>query len=1355
MRLYLRVLTILLALSFLALSPAPAHAQEQWPSGRDAGDGRNAPPSVLPPDAPPPTPAPASGAMPSVYGGVRRAAGDWRAPQGATIPAGDSADATIAAANTPLIDLIVHLALPSLAQQFGAREDDGARIAYAATVAAEQERVAQAVAAQGGVVFYRFSTLSSGLAVQMPAAAVPSLLEIGGVSHVTGVRNYTMNLTERAPFVGADFLHDTGVTGAGVRVAILDSGVDFTHLAFGGPGDVAAWTAAYYGADPGCDPAAASAPGCAYAQPADPAHFGPLAPRVKGGYDYVGEAWRTAGDPLLPDANPIDRNGHGTALASIVGGLGYPAGVNADGAYPAQRAGVAPGAELYSYRVCAAVGTACSGLALLAALDDAADLDNLPATHDPADIVNLSLSANYGQPEDSLTHFADAATDLGVLVVAAAGNGGDKPFIVGSPASGDGPLSVAETAAPGAMRYPLFYALSAFTGTIFNAVHQHWSAAPDSAPVAGPLYYGQTDDERRGCTLDANGAVLPAVNPFPDLTGQVALVDRGGCDFALKANNAAAAGARLVLIGLVAPGAPFDGNAAATATLPVFMVDQPTAAMLAQSSRTGVVVGVDPAAAISLANTVAAASSRGPRSNDGKIKPDLAAPGRSVAARAGSGSGSVVIGGASGAAALTTGVAALLKEAYGAALPPYALKALLMNSASLHIRQGDPAGSLAPITRMGGGQVDARAAFSATLLAWDSTDAAPLTWSGSMSFGYVPASTHQAITRTLTIRNLAAVDQMVRIDSYFRLLEDYAQGVYVTPAVSSALVPAGGSVQIPVVLEVYPAGSATLAPLHRWVIERGAQGANGELLRYQEYDGYLRIATRSGAPLHVVWQALPKAAAETRIAAPRGLPGAVMLQNTAPGVDGLTEVFDLLAADGNDYHYTVGGCVRRSLPPGCDASPVDIKEVGVRYRAATAGAETGGLLEFAVTLWDEPHRASQAPAEFRIYIDADVDGADDYVLFNSDAALDYSDGRSAVFVMNLSEGVARWHGYVDSTFNSQNFILPVAAAAIGAAPGQPLRFSVYAFNAQWQRQLWDCAPKQDYLCSGAYQYTPGAARFDVPAAQRTLVAPAAGATSAAWVSSPEADAASPAQVGLLLLHRNAASGRESDHLIVAPPFLPAASVALQVTPPSPGGAAYTLTAIVMIAGAGKTPTPAVGHEVFFTEGVFTAPLRPAAAAENMDAGLANFWRNPATGAIHYTLDFTGVATPTLALLHVGQPGVNGPMQHWLWDATGANAPRRLPATGVFTPTPALYSQLLQGNLYVQVHSADSTSAGLRGQIARTPSAFTDAHGVATLLWLPVSAGEHTIQAVSGPGGDVIEVAVLARTFLPLIELRSD
>ena len=80
--------------------------------------------------------------------------------------------------------------------------------------------------------------------------------------------------------------------------------------------------------------------------------------------------------------------------------------------------------------------------------------------------------------------------------------------------------------------------------------------------------------------------------------------------------------------------------------------------------------------------------------------------------------------------------------------------------------------------------------------------------------------------------------------------------------------------------------------------------------------------------------------------------------------------------------------------------------------------------------------------------------------------------------------------------------------------------------------------------------------------------------------------------------------------------------------------------------------------------------------------------------------------------------------------------------------------MLQGNLYVNVHSA-AEGTGLRGQMARTPSAFTDGQGVAALLWRATRPGAHTIYAVAGPGGDAIQVAVIAKMFLPLVELQQD
>ena len=59
--------------------------------------------------------------------------------------------------------------------------------------------------------------------------------------------------------------------------------------------------------------------------------------------------------------------------------------------------------DMLAFEVCSAVSTTCSGVGLLAAVDAAADLDRNPATIDPADVINMSLGSDYGQPEDDFT----------------------------------------------------------------------------------------------------------------------------------------------------------------------------------------------------------------------------------------------------------------------------------------------------------------------------------------------------------------------------------------------------------------------------------------------------------------------------------------------------------------------------------------------------------------------------------------------------------------------------------------------------------------------------------------------------------------------------------------------------------------------------------------------------------------------------------------------------------------------------------------------------------------------------------------------------------------------------------------
>ena len=154
------------------------------------------------------------------------------------------------------------------------------------------------------------------------------------------------------------------------------------------------------------------------------------------------KAWPTRARTEDPD--PIDFQGHGTHVADIIGGKSQ------DGTH----VGMAPGASLLAIRVCSAVATSCNGVALLLAVDFSLDPNGDGNVGDAADIIHLSLGSDYGQIEDDLTDALEDAVDLGIVVVASAGNGSNKPYVVGSPSIGPGILSVAQTQVPSARRDP-------------------------------------------------------------------------------------------------------------------------------------------------------------------------------------------------------------------------------------------------------------------------------------------------------------------------------------------------------------------------------------------------------------------------------------------------------------------------------------------------------------------------------------------------------------------------------------------------------------------------------------------------------------------------------------------------------------------------------------------------------------------------------------------------------------------------------------------------------------------------------------------------------------------------------------
>ncbi len=268
------------------------------------------------------------------------------------------------------------------------------------------------------------------------AGSLAALAADPAVVSIKPVVDYQMSLHETVPQVGATAVQYAGFTGNGVRVAVLDSGIDYTHAAFGGPGTKAGYEAAY-----GTAPADARNTTLDGLFPTT---------RVVGGYDFVGEAWGSSADPLVPDLDPIDApsaaaglgtdGGHGTHVADIIGGS----------------KGVAPGASLYALKVCSSVSTACSGVALIQAMDFAVDPNGDGSTSDHVDVVNMSLGTDYGTAfDDDLSYAVEQASKLDVLTVAASGNGSNKPYVSGTPGSAASAISVAETEVPSAVGFPL------------------------------------------------------------------------------------------------------------------------------------------------------------------------------------------------------------------------------------------------------------------------------------------------------------------------------------------------------------------------------------------------------------------------------------------------------------------------------------------------------------------------------------------------------------------------------------------------------------------------------------------------------------------------------------------------------------------------------------------------------------------------------------------------------------------------------------------------------------------------------------------------------------------------------------
>ncbi|MFC6649211.1 S8 family serine peptidase [Paenibacillus rhizoplanae] len=407
-----------------------------------------------------------------------------------------------------LVRVIVQLSgQPAAVGKYAARQGITAlaNTATEAAVNSQQEEVLDKAEAKkiDLTVNYKYDTILNGFEVTVPADRIPELAKISGVSSIypnsTWYALPDQTVTEvtyrndNAPLkqIHADWAADQGINGAGLKVGVIDTGVDYTHP------DIAP---AYKG---GYD---------SFYQDNDPYEEVPLTPEedTEYGVGYAGTS-------------------HGTHVSGTIIGQYAATGDVA-------QKGVAPGADLYVYKVLGRnleKPDTSSG-------SSAQVIDGIErAVKDGMDVINLSLGSDSEKDVNSPDSIAiNNAVLSGVTAVIANGNNGKNGFFsMGSPAASQLGISV------GAVNSPINAFSGQFRAEIPNSVT---SVTYDTYQPFHIMAYelGKSDF----ATIFGTGPVKvayaklgkPEDYPAGDLSDTIVLVSRGDLSFDVKIANAKA-----------------------------------------------------------------------------------------------------------------------------------------------------------------------------------------------------------------------------------------------------------------------------------------------------------------------------------------------------------------------------------------------------------------------------------------------------------------------------------------------------------------------------------------------------------------------------------------------------------------------------------------------------------------------------------------------------------------------------------------------------------------------------------------------------------------------------------------------
>lgn len=225
------------------------------------------------------------------------------------------------------------------------------------------------------------------IALEVDQNEIDSLVSLDAVKKIELDRKVFVNLQDSVPLINATDVwklfdqNGNNLTGSNVTIAIIDTGVDYTHPDLGG---------------------------CLGSKC-----------KVAGGYDFINL-----------DSNPMDDHGHGTHVAATAAGNGT---LN----------GVAPNATIYAYKVLSSGGSGTFSQ-VIAGVERATDPNNDGNYSDRLDIISMSLGG-FGDENSALSVAVDRAVDRGVVAVVAAGNSGSNTGAIGTPGSAQKAITIAAT----------------------------------------------------------------------------------------------------------------------------------------------------------------------------------------------------------------------------------------------------------------------------------------------------------------------------------------------------------------------------------------------------------------------------------------------------------------------------------------------------------------------------------------------------------------------------------------------------------------------------------------------------------------------------------------------------------------------------------------------------------------------------------------------------------------------------------------------------------------------------------------------------------------------------------------------